>query len=153
MPKQLPHDPYITAVVEALTAAHLEPTEHWTDADDLDPYRDDDAAGAATMLSAVLDWDDEHPAVVPTAHRYGIALLWHHPAEGWLWAPNADTLGRLAHDPQFVPGLGRYADPDAVATAVRTLLAGRDPDEEPAPEWAAVADVRAAVDAWAAAEG
>jgi hypothetical protein len=148
----LPHDPYITAVIEALAAAGLEPTEWWTSDGELDRYRDDEHAGLATMLDAYLIWDDEHPALSTEAHEHGIALVWEHPAEQWQWAPR-EANGHLAHDPEFLPLLGRYADPAAVVATVRALLAGEPLPEGYAPYWHPADSVRVAVAAWAADGG
>ncbi|MFI9340004.1 hypothetical protein ACIG0D_01810 [Streptomyces sp. NPDC052773] len=149
--RQLPHDPYITAVVDALTAAGLEPTQHWTEDTELDRYRDDDLSGLATMLTAVLEWDGDHPALNRTEHEHGIALLWEHPAEQWLWAPQKAN-GHLEREPEFLPTLGRYADPAAVVAVVRALLAGEPIPDGHAPYWHEADAVKRAVDAWAAAE-
>ncbi|MEU3255932.1 hypothetical protein [Streptomyces sp. NPDC006997] len=150
-PQPLPHDPYITAVTDALTAAGLDPTEHWTDSGELDRYRDDDLAGLATMLTAVLVWEDDHPALTTEAHRHGIALLWEHPVDGWLWAPHKRN-GHLDHAPKFLPGLDRYADPAAVVDSVRALLTGHPVPTQQAPAWHQADTTQAAVDAWTAAE-
>lgn len=151
MTRELPHDPYITAVTDTLTAAGLEPTEWWTSDDELDRYRDDDFAGLATMLDAFLVWDDEHPALTATAHKHGIALVWEHPAEQWQWAPRKAN-GHLDRDPEFVATLGRYSDPAAVVAVVRAFLAGEPLPEGHAPYWHPADSVRAAVEAWQSSE-
>ncbi|MFI1889854.1 hypothetical protein [Streptomyces jumonjinensis] len=150
MPQQLPHDPYITAVIDALTAAGLAPTEWWTSDTEIDPYRDDDYAGVACMLTAVLLWDDEHPALT-RGPRYGIGLVWDHPAEQWQWAPRAAN-GHFDRDPDFLPRLGRYSHPDTVTATVRALLAGTPLPDGCAPYWRPADSVRIAVEAWAAVE-
>ncbi|NEY33052.1 hypothetical protein GTU99_12765 [Streptomyces sp. PRKS01-65] len=147
----LPHDPYITAVIDALTTAGLEPTEHWTDAGELDPYRDDDYAGLACMLTAVLVWDGDHPALTDTNAPHGITLLWEHPAEQWQWARRKRN-GHLEREPEFLP-LPRWADPDAVVDVVRVLLAGLEvPGGEDPRLWLDYVAAGEAVTAWAAAE-
>ncbi|MCG0066272.1 hypothetical protein L0F81_23775 [Streptomyces tricolor] len=151
MTRELPHDPYITAVCDALTAAGLEPTEYWTEDTELDPYRDDDLAGLATMLTAVLVWDGDHPAIGDAVAEHGITVLWEHPAEQWQWARRKGD-GHLEREPEFLPALGRYADPAAVVAVVRALLAGEPLPEGHAPYWHEADSVRRAVDAWAAAE-
>jgi hypothetical protein len=149
--RQLPHDAYITAVVDALTTAGLEPTEAWTEDTELDRYRDDDLQGVACMLTAVLVWDGDHPELTSARCRHGIALVWEHPAEQWLWAPQM-AHGRLEREPEFLPTLGRYADPAAVVAVVRALLAGESIPDGRAPYWHEADAVKRAVDAWAAAE-
>ncbi|MFD3310085.1 hypothetical protein [Streptomyces sp. NPDC058694] len=149
--RTLPHDPYITAVTEALTAAGLEPTEAWTSDSELDRYRDDDLYGLATMLDAVLEWDDEHPALDTNGHRYGIGLVWDHPAEQWQWAARKDN-GHFIQDPEFLPSLPRWADPAVVVIVVRELLAGRPAPTAEGPLWTGHEEAQAAVDAWAKAE-
>ncbi|WP_329214837.1 hypothetical protein OG352_05305 [Streptomyces sp. NBC_01485] len=151
MSRPLPHDPYIFAVTDALTAAGLEPTDGWTSDAELDRYRDDDLYGLACMLDAYLLWDGEHPALNTEKHPHGIALVWDHPAEQWQWAARKDN-GHLVQDPEFLPNLGRYADPAAIVDTVRALLAGDQVPEGQAPYWHPADSVRAAVDAWAAAE-
>lgn len=151
MTAHLPHAPYITAVSAALAAAGLEPADCWVEDADLDYYRDDDLAGLATMLTAVLVWDDEHPALNTEAHRHGITLAWEHPAEQWQWGARTAN-GHLERDPEFLPALGRYAHPEAIVATVRALLAGQPTPTGPAPEWPEAAATRAEVAAWAAAE-
>ncbi|MFJ6730018.1 hypothetical protein ACIQPQ_34475 [Streptomyces sp. NPDC091281] len=151
MSPPLPHDPYIQAVVDALTAAGLEPSEAYTSDSELDRYRDDDLFGIACMLDAYLAWTDDHPAVDTRRHPYGIALIWDHPAEHWQWAARKHN-GHLVQDPEFLPKLGRYSDPAAVVTTVRALLTGEPLPEGHAPYWHPADGVRSAVDAWAEAE-
>ncbi|MFE3123717.1 hypothetical protein ACFXHD_09880 [Streptomyces hydrogenans] len=141
----LPHDPYITAVVDALTTAGLEPTTHWTSDLELDPYDDGPHAGCTTMLNAYLDWNGTETA----AHEHGFALLWDHPAEQWQWAPRAEN-GHLDSAPEFLPKLGRYAHPDAVVATVRALTTGEPLPEGHAPYWHEADAVKTAVAAWAA---
>ncbi|MFE0132427.1 hypothetical protein ACFWY6_12770 [Streptomyces sp. NPDC059037] len=151
MTKPLPHDPYITAVVETLTAAGLEPTEHWTSDAELDRFRDDEYAGVAVMLDACLVWTGDHPAVTDAAAPDGLVLVWEHPAEQWQWA-HSEANGRLEREPEFLP-LHRWADPAAVVDVVRILLAGLPvPGGEEPRLWLHFVGARAAVDAWAAAE-
>ncbi|WP_328846154.1 hypothetical protein [Streptomyces sp. NBC_00258] len=147
----LPHDPYITAVVDALAAAGLEPTDAWTSEAEIDRYRTDADAGVATMLSAVLIWGGDAPGLNTEAHEDGITLVWEHPAEQWQWAPRK-AHGELEHEPEFLPTLGRYADPTSVAVAVRALLWGDTPPEVYAPNWSGADAVRTAVTAWASSE-
>ncbi|MEV2203718.1 hypothetical protein AB0E11_27680 [Streptomyces fradiae] len=125
----LPHDPYITAVVEAFTAAGLEPTEHWTD--------DGETKGTYCHLNAVItldpsgthDLDDEDvPAGTPWRHGLLLAWEWHTGAEeGWEKGPfwefaalKAD--GSCQYAPATLPVTG-YASPRAVVDAARKVIA------------------------------
>jgi hypothetical protein len=140
--QQLPHDPYITAVLNALTAVGLEPNNHWTSDAEVDRYDTGPDAGCTTMLDAHLVW-----TVHTGGHPHGIHLIWEHPAEQWQWAPR-QANGVLAHDPEFLPTLGRWSDPGAVVAVVRELLAGRPVPEEHAPYWHEADSVKRAVAAW-----
>lgn len=150
MTTELPHDPYITAVVRALLAAGLEPDGWWTSDAEIDPYRTDDDAGVATMLNAVLLWSGDHVAVADAVAPDGMVLLWDHPAEEWQYAERRPGGGN--EEPQFLPTLDRYADPAAVVAVVRALLAGEQLPEGHAPYWHPADAVRAAVAAWEAGE-
>lgn len=149
--RTLPHDLYITQVTDALTAADLAPTEVWTDQGELDRYRDDDLYGVACMLTAVLNWDDDHPALNTDANRHGITLAWDHPAEQWQWARRKEN-GHLEREPEFLTSLPRWADPAVVVIVVRELLAGRPAPTAVGPEWTGAEVAQHAVDAWASEE-
>jgi hypothetical protein len=75
--------------------------------------------------------------------------VWEHPAEQWQWAPRRAD-GVLARDPEFLPGLSRWASPHDVVTVVRELLAGRPAPQDLRDRWYEHAAAQAAVDAWAA---
>ncbi|MFM9542277.1 hypothetical protein [Streptomyces turgidiscabies] len=142
----LPHDPYITAVVEALTAAGLEPDTYWTSDAEINPYDDGPDAGCTTMLNAVIGWDDN-----TDDNSGGLFLFWDHPAEQWQHArPRVNRGGNTG--PEFLPKLGRWSDPAAVVATARALLANEPMPEGHAPYWHPAAAVRRAVDAWAAQE-
>lgn len=143
--KALPHDPYITAVIDALTTAGLEPDSYWTSDAEIDPYATGDDAGCTTMLNAVIGWDDS-----TDDDTGGLLLLWDHPAEQWQHARPRVEGGNT--EPEFLPTLGRYAQPGSVVAAVSALLAGDPLPEGYAPYWHEADAVRAAVDAWAADE-
>ncbi|WP_030569693.1 hypothetical protein [Streptomyces aureocirculatus] len=143
--RALPHDPYITAICDALTAAGLEPDDYWTSDAEVDRYDTGPDAGCTTMLDAHLVWTESR-----NRHRHGIHLVWEHPAEQWQWAPRAAD-GVLEHDPEFLPTLGRYADPAAVVAVVRALLAGEEPAVGHAPYWHEADAVKRALAAWEAA--
>ncbi|MET8609727.1 hypothetical protein [Streptomyces misionensis] len=144
----LPHDAYLAAVFDALTEAQLAPEDFWTSSGEENRY---DEEGLACMLDAFLGWDGEHPALNTSVHEHGIALIWEHPAEQWLWAPTRRN-GHLEREPEFLTALPRWAAPSGVVQVVRELLAGRAAPEEPASLWPQHADAQAAVDAWAEAE-
>jgi hypothetical protein len=99
------------------------------------------------MRSAVLIWDGDAPGLDTDVYEDGITLLWEHPVEQWQWAPRKQH-GELAHEPEFLPTLGRYADPAAVAAAVQALLLGGTPPDVYAGDWQGADAVRAAVAAW-----
>jgi len=148
LPLTLPHDPYITAVVRALLVTGVEPDGWWTSDAETDPYATGDDAGCTTMLNAVLLWSGDHTAVADDAVPNGIVLLWDHPAEQWQYAERRAEGGN--EEPEFLPGLGRYAHPGSVAATVSALLAGEPLPEGHAPYWHPADAVKAAVAAWAA---
>lgn len=139
----LPHDPYITAVVTALTKAGLEPDNYWTSDAEIDPYLIGDDAGVTTMLNAVISWDDFTDEDEGNA---GLFLFWDHPAEQWQWARPRPEGGNT--EPEFLPHLGRYSHPDAVVATARALLADQPLPEGHAPYWHEADAVQAAVTAW-----
>jgi hypothetical protein len=145
MATPLPHDPYISAVVDALTAVSLEPDNFWTSDSETNPYDDGPDAGCTTMLNAVITWDDE-----TDDDTGGLLLLWDHPAEQWQYARPRHEGGNT--EPEFLERLGRWSDPAAVAATAQALLAGTPLPEGHAPYWHEADAVRRAVDAWAASE-
>ncbi|MFD9603279.1 hypothetical protein [Streptomyces sp. NPDC059970] len=148
MTDHLPHDPYITAVIDALTAAGLEPDSYWTSEAEIDPYATGDDAGCITMLSAVISWDDTAIDEEDEDGQEGLFLFWDHPAEQWQWARPRPEGGNT--EPEFLSKLGRYSDPGAVVDTARALLAGQPLPEGHAPYWHPADSVRTAVEAWAA---
>ncbi|MER7971114.1 hypothetical protein ABTX35_19315 [Streptomyces sp. NPDC096080] len=125
----LPHDDYITAVCDALTAAGITLTDHcWTD--------DGETRGTYCYLNAVITLDpsgtvtsgnDHHRAAWP----HGLLLLWEwhtgieadqgEPDKGpvWLFAElNGDGSNEW---PTVLPVHG-YADPAAVVDAARKVI-------------------------------
>lgn len=141
----LPHDPYITAICDALTTAGLEPTTAETR--DTEENRFDPDTGAE--LDALLVWDGDAPGLNTDAHEDGIVLLWEHPAGQWQWAPRK-LHGELEHEPEFLVSLPRWVDPAVVVIVVRELLAGRSAPTSVGPLWLGHEQAQAAVDAWAA---
>ncbi|MGW6210988.1 hypothetical protein [Streptomyces sp. NPDC055109] len=144
--RTLPHDPYITAVVDALIGAGLEPASAETSDAESNRY---DTSGLTTQLDALLLWDgDTCPVLNNDVHEDGIALLWEHPAEQWQWAPRKQH-GGLVHEPEFLP-LHRWADPAAVVEVVRVLLAGLPvPGGEDPRLWSGFVSASEAVTTWA----
>ncbi|MEV7282856.1 hypothetical protein [Streptomyces sp. NPDC093111] len=142
----LPHAPYITAVVDALTAAGLEPDIWWISDAETDPYATGPDAGCATMLNAVISWDDTRLDEDDEDSAEGLFLFWDHPAEQWQWARPRSEGGNT--EPEFLPKLGRYSDPDAVAATARALLTKQPVPEGHAPYWHPADAVKAAVEAW-----
>lgn len=145
--RSLPHDPYITAVVDALTAAGLEPT--YAETRDTEENRFDLDSDAE--LDALLVWDGYAGGLNTDVHKDGLVLLWEHPAEQWQWALRKQH-GELEHEPEFLPQLGLWSDPAAVVATVRALLAAEPLPEGHAPYWHPADAVRRAVDAWATDE-
>jgi hypothetical protein len=143
--RALPHDPYIAAVIDALTATGIEPDSHWTSGAETDPYATGDDVGCTTMLNAVITWDDN-----TDDNSGGLLLLWDHPAEQWQYARPRAEGGNT--EPEFLERLGRYSDPAVVAAFAQALLAGTPLPEGYAPYWHPADAVRRAVDAWAAEE-
>ncbi|MDX2520574.1 MULTISPECIES: hypothetical protein [Streptomyces] len=147
MTRTLPHDPYITAVVDALTTAGLEPTT----AETRDTEENRFAPDTGAELDALLVWDGDTAGLNTDAHEDGIVLLWEHPAEQWQWAPRKQH-GELKHEPEFLP-LHRWADPAAIVDVVRVLLAGLPaPGGQDPRLWLHFVSAHAAVDAWEATE-
>jgi hypothetical protein len=126
----LPHDPYITAVCDALTAAGLELTDHcWTD--------DCETRGTYCYLNAVITLD---PSGTITADEqpdggadwpHGLLLIWEwhtgieaedgEPEKGPVW-----QFAELKSDgsneyPTGLPVYG-YASPAAVVDAARKVI-------------------------------
>ncbi|MFD6421580.1 hypothetical protein [Streptomyces sp. NPDC060198] len=140
---ELPHDPYITAVVDALTGAGLEPSSWWTSDAETDPYETGPDAGCTTMLSAVIRWDADED---DETGLDGLFLFWEHPAEQWQYALPDSGGGNTP--PELLTRLGRYSDPVAVAATARALLTDTPLPKGYAPYWHPADAVRRAVEAW-----
>lgn len=95
MTKPLPHDPYITAVTEALTAAGIPLTDHsWTD--------DGETRGTYCYLNAVTTLDpsgtitsDDEDVPADAAWPHGLLLIWewHTGAEAEQGEPSVVRSG------------------------------------------------------------
>ncbi|MDX2922721.1 hypothetical protein, partial [Streptomyces sp. NE06-03C] len=154
MTETLPHDPYISAVIDALASSDLEPDTSWTSDAETDPYATGADAGCTTMLSAVLAWDDAGTDEDDDGDQEddgGLFLFWDHPAGHWQYARPRPEGGNTP--PEFLAHLGLYADPAAVAETAASLLAGRPLPKDPAPTWPRADTVRTAVEKWAAPAG
>lgn len=99
----LPHTPYITAVIDTLIAAGLEPTGWWHSDTDDNPY------GTGGLLNATLTWDGDHPEASRSIADRGMILLWEHPTEEWQYARRRRGGGN--EEPVFLTGLSLYAVP------------------------------------------
>ena len=139
-----PHTPYITAVIEALTAAGLEPTGWWHSDLDGNPY------GEGEMLNALLTWDGGHPAASGRVADRGMILLWEHPAEAWQYARRRSGGGN--EEPQVIPSLPLWANPTGVVEIVRQLLSEGPVPTDAHLRWNRHAEMQAAVDAWEAGQ-
>jgi hypothetical protein len=129
--RTLPHDPYIEAVTEALTAAGLEPTDHsWTD--------DCETRGTYCYLNAVITLDpsgtiaaDEQPDG-GAAWPHGLLLIWEwhtgieeeqgEPERGPSWQFAELKADGSSQYPTGLPVYG-YASPAAVVEATRKVIA------------------------------
>ncbi|MGM9380304.1 hypothetical protein [Streptomyces antibioticus] len=129
--RALPHDPYITAVGDALTAAGLELTDYcWTD--------DGETRGMYCYLNAVITLDpsgtvgvfaEDIPA--GTAWPHGLLLIWewHTGIEAELGEPEKGPIWQFAelkadgssNYPTDLPVYG-YASPAAVVEAARKVI-------------------------------
>lgn len=129
--RTLPHDSYITAVCDALTAADLELTDHcWTD--------DCETRGTYCYLNAVITLDpsgvlglDDEDIPDDTAWQHGLLLIWEwhtgreadqgEPDRGpvWQFAELKDD-GSNEH-PTDLPVYG-YASPAAIVEAARKVI-------------------------------
>lgn len=128
--RPLPHDPYITAVTDALTSAGLAPTEWWTD--------DGETRGMYCYLNAVITLDpsgthDDMPEEIPTgtAWPHGLLLIWewHTGVEAELGEPERGPVWQFAElkadgsneYPTGLPVHG-YASPAAIVEAARKVI-------------------------------
>lgn len=137
----LPHDPYMDAVDQALTAAGIGASDGWSSTGD-DYDRD-----GALLPSAVFLWEAGNPAL--NAHELPDGLLLHWNCEaGWEYAPlNADGSNEAPLRHTF---LDVWAAPELAVATVRELLAGEKPTRRDG-EWEHADASKAAVAAWRAA--
>ncbi|MGW7597303.1 hypothetical protein [Streptomyces antimycoticus] len=149
----LPHDQYITAVTDALTAAGLEPAEGWTS--------DAETRGIYCYLNAVITLDPDTSGIDPQRWPHGLILIWEwhtgieaadgEPERGpsWEWAQLVDSHGQCG-ERDALTAVG-YASPTYVVESVRALLEHRN-QSTPAEQWARAEELDATCDAWGAAE-
>lgn len=127
--RTLPHDPYITAVIDALTAAGLPPVEHWTD--------DGETRGMFCYLNAVIEIDpsgthdldhDEIPANAAWPHGLLLIWEWHtgaeegEPERGPIWQVAKLKRDSRNEHPTVLPVVD-YASPAAIVDAARKVVA------------------------------
>ncbi|WP_432114032.1 hypothetical protein [Streptomyces sp. S1] len=119
MRKALPHDPYATAVMDALASeALLDHAGSWTE------YASDN--GIVMLMEVVISLDGDRARAADWDH--GVTLLWNQ-IEGWTWGPG-DRDGRLQYvkplvDSSLVP------DPADVVRAAEILLTDETTDRLP----------------------
>ncbi|MEZ0095037.1 hypothetical protein [Streptacidiphilus sp. EB129] len=131
-PAPLPHDPYIDAVDQALTAAGLESDTYGTSATE---EREND--GRPT-LSAVFLWTGENPLADPVLMPEGMAVFWS-PAAGWRWAVRREDGD---NDPAEPLTIDTWAAPFTVAARLAHMISLADWNGELADS------VRSAVQQW-----
>ena len=144
--RQLPHDPYITAVVDALTEAGLEPTDAWTS--------DAETRGVYCYLSAVdsgLD-NERWPNGLILTWEWHTGIERGEPERGasWEWAELRDNHNGN-EEPQPLTAES-YASPEYVVESVRALTEHRN-QSTPAARWDRADELHAAVEAWGTDEG
>jgi hypothetical protein len=149
--RQLPHDPYITAVADALTAAGLEPDNWWTS--------DGETRGLYCYLNAVIDLDTDSSGLDEERFPNGLVLIWEwhtgieegEPERGpsWQWAAGVDSHGQT-EQPEPLTAEG-YASPEYVVDSVRALVEHRN-QSMPAARWGRAGELESACEAWGADE-
>lgn len=147
----LPHDPYITAVAAALTAAGFEPADQFTD--------DSDTSGTHCYLRAVITLDPDTSGLDPQRWEHGLLLIWEwhtgieagEPERGpsWAVAVLVDGHGQCGERQAFT-ALG-YPSPAYIVESVRAL-ADRRNQSTPAERWEGADALDAACEEWGAVE-
>jgi hypothetical protein len=150
--RTLPHDDYINAVCDALTAAGLEPADSWTS--------DAETRGIYCYLNAVLTLDPDTSGLNAERWPNGLILTWEwhtgiedgEPERGavWEWAELRDNHGGN-EEPQPLTAES-YASPEYVVESVRALIEHRN-QSSPAARWDRADELHAAVEAWGTDEG
>ncbi|MDW6058048.1 hypothetical protein SAZ11_08095 [Streptomyces sp. FXJ1.4098] len=149
----LPHDPYITAIVDALTTAGFTPADNFTD--------DSDTSGSHFYLRAVITLDPDTSGIDPQRWPHGLILIWEwhtgievadgEPERGptWEWARLVDSHGQCG-ERAALTAVG-YASPAYVVESVRALIERRN-QSTPVELWEHAMELDAACAAWGAAE-
>lgn len=137
----LPHDPYMDAVDNALIDAKIGISDGFTA--DGDEYDEE----GATLPSAVFLWNPDHAAVDATEFEYGIGVFWN-PVAGW---ECARLQPHGANDTPQPLGPDVWAAPEQVVAAVRDFLTLTDRGDRYDGEWEHAEAGRSAVAAWRAA--
>lgn len=138
----LPHDSYMTAVADALTAVGIAPSQWWTS--------EDDSGANSDRLDAVFQWHDG--AAHPEHWPHGVYLTWDQ-YDGWRLteAGGGRNIHTLSADSRI------YCDPRQVAVDVRARLTHGLDGWTPGPicisgaPWDGQA-IKAAVEGWEASE-
>lgn len=150
--RQLPHDSYIRAVCDTLTAAGFTPADAFTD--------DTDTRGSHFYLRAVITLDDSS-GIPAKRWPHGLILIWewHTGAEAadgepergpsWEWARLVDPHGQCGERQAFTAW--GYASPAYVVESVRALIERRN-QATPAERWERAGELDAACEAWGAEE-
>jgi Family of unknown function (DUF6292) len=103
----LPHDEYMAAVVDALTARGIAPAQWWTS--------EDDSGASTARLDGVFQW---HTGAVDPGHwPHGVYLSWDQ-YDGWrlIESGGGRNIYRLSPDSLI------YCDPRQVAADVQARL-------------------------------
>ncbi|MFD6587279.1 hypothetical protein ACFWED_10400 [Streptomyces anulatus] len=109
--KTVPHQPYATAVTDALAAEGLiDPAESWAE------YNSDD--GEVMMMEVIITLDEDRARAAGWAG--GLVLSWNHTYAGWEWGP-AKSGGGRDYVLDLITGIA-VPEPADVVRAVQVLL-------------------------------
>jgi hypothetical protein len=126
-----PHDPYVEAVIDALTAGGLEPAEWWTS--------DGETKGVYCYLNAVIQLDpsgtrelDDEDIPAGTSWPHGLMLSWEWhtgleeggPERGPLWEFAELKQDGSSEYPTSLPVYG-FASPAAIVETARAVTERR----------------------------
>ncbi|MEV4424014.1 hypothetical protein AB0K23_01295 [Streptomyces sp. NPDC049602] len=150
----LPHDDYMTAVVDALTTVGLDPADVTLD--------DSDTRGSYCYLRALMRFTPETTyGMTQEVWPHGLLLIWEwhtgieadqgEPERGpvWLWAKCLSDGSNREPEPLPVPG---DANPVQVAWALAELINHAEPGRQRIGQWTGASALNAACEAWAAEE-
>jgi hypothetical protein len=129
---QLPHDHYIDAVLDALSAAELGPDRYFTETSD------------GERLDAVLSWSRNNLHVNTAEWPHGVLICWSQ-LDFWEYAGiRADGYNDSPREliREEIPS------PDSVVEAVRVLLRTAARLPAPGTPWVLKADLACALDQW-----